>query len=465
MTVDYRNRHITCATKNYDMRKKSGISKKDTGQSAKQPSGKSGEGSFFPKIKQGKNSFFKPAAVQRKTAVKSVANPVQQQEVQTKTPGLQNGQLVQKAMQTTGNNIDAGLKQPLSQFLGENIDHVRIHDNADSGQAAESIQAKAFTVGNQIHIGPSGKALSGKAREELLTHEIVHTLQQKNVNPQVQAKMQVSQPGDAHEQYASLIAGDFIQRGSANYQSSGLAMRNRQRIAPVNEPVVQRNIKGDSGSTLSYGKMELDFTKNDAAVAGASASETGEVRFHPNATAPESDEIRLIQVVRMIDTTGVSTTAGEPWKFGSAGNQYRNKTLTANDPAKNIAGGFHVDILPGGATPRTNAADATVLPYYNAYATGATGKRRGATKASATLWDGPGHPSPIKYSFVTSAKGNDNGVWYGTALWGFEIYLDAGKAKIKDEYKSFRQNRGETTDAALVKFDEHFKNPGTPGAP
>jgi len=234
-------------------------------------------------------------------------------------------------MQTTSNTIDPVLKQPLSAFLGENLDHVRIHDNSDSGHAAESIYAKAFTIGNQIHIGPAGKALSGKAKEELLTHEIVHTLQQKSVNPYVQTKMPVSQPQDSSEQHANSIAGEFVQMQSANYQSSGLAMRKRQRIAAVNEPVLHRDIKGYY--TMPYGKMEVDFTKNNATVAGASASETGEVRFHPNDTAPESDEIRLIQISRVIDTTGVTTTAGQPWLFGSAANQFRNKTLTANDPA------------------------------------------------------------------------------------------------------------------------------------
>jgi hypothetical protein len=464
LTVDYRNRHITCANKNYDMRKRSGISKKDTGQSAKQPSGKSGEGSFFPKIKQGKNSFFKPAAVQRKAAAKSVANPVQQQEAHTKITGVQNGQLVQKAMQTTGNRIDASLKQPLSQFLGENIDHVRIHDNAESGQAAESIQAKAFTIGNQIHIGPSGKALSGKAREELLTHEIVHTLQQKNVNPQVQAKMQVSQPGDAHEQHATSIAGDFLRTRSGGYQSQGLGMRNRQRITPVNEPVVHRDIKGYY--TMPYGKMELDLTKNNATAAGANAAETGEVRFHPSDTAPESDEIRLVQIVRVIDTSGISTTAGSPWNYAGSAEGDRDSVRTDADVANNVAGGFFVDHSAAIANPRTKAADATVLPYYNAYWGGATGSRRGKTKVAATLWDSPSHNAPVKYNFVTSAKANDTGVWYGTALWGFEIYLDkAGIAKIKNEYKSFRQFQGETTNAALTKFNDFYKNPGTAGAP
>lgn len=407
--------------------------------------------------KGGEGSFFKPAAIQRKKTIQ--APPL----VKSKTPAVQNGEQVQKAMQSTGQPLDPALKMPLSAFLGENLDHVRIHDHTDSGQAAESLQAKAFTIGSQIHIGPSGKALNAKAREELLTHEVVHTVQQKNMNPLVQAKMQVSEPADMHEQNAGSIAGDFTKFQSGGYQSPGLAIRNRQRILPVHEPVVHRDIK--DSKVLTNGKMELDFTKNDATAAGSNADEQGWVKFHPNNTAPESDEIRLIQVVRMIDTTGVSTTAGDPWKFTSAGNKFRNNTQTAKDTSKGIDAGYHVDILPGGATPRTKKSDAVVVPYYNAYATGATGKRKGTTKVSATLWDGPGHSSPIKYNFITSAKGADNGVWYGTALWGFEIYSDKGVAKIKDEYKSFQEAQGATTDAALVKFDEYFKNPGTAGAP
>src|SRR5207237_981008 len=153
----------------------------------------------------------------------------------------------------------------------------------------------------------------------------------------VQADTQLSHPMDAGEQLASSIANNFSQAQTGGYHSSALGMRNNQRIGQVNRSVVHRDIKGYYNAP--YGKIEVDFAKKDATAAGANASEEGEVRFHPNDSAPESDAIRLVQIVRVIDTTSVSTNAGDPWEYGGA-EADRNNVRTTADAAKNIAGGL-----------------------------------------------------------------------------------------------------------------------------
>jgi hypothetical protein len=194
------------------------------------------------------------------------------------------------------------------------------------------------------------------------------------------------------------------------------------------------------------------------------------VKFTPNATAPNSNNIRLLQIVRVGDTTGISTTAGDPWNYAGSAEGDRDKVRTTADSKKNIEGGFFIDHSAATANPRTKKSDATVLPYYREYWKNKSVSQDGHKKSKtdiqhASLWDGPGHTAPVKYDFVTSAKGDDTGTWYGSAVWGFEIYLDKSIAKIKGEYNSFREDRGATTDAALKEFNDFYKNPGTSGAP
>jgi hypothetical protein len=88
----------------------------------------------------------------------------------------------------------------------------------------------------------------------------------------------------------------------------------------------------------------------------------------------------------------------------------------------------------------------------------------------AILGDRPGSGAAVKFNLVAvardaTAKNPNTGTVYGTVLWGFETFIDKGLVKIKGEYCSFRTFQGETFDAALQKFNEFYKNPGTAGAP
>jgi hypothetical protein len=392
-------------------------------------------------------------------------------------PSFSRDSMIQKklnlAQESTSQGLDKETKPELENFLNYSLDKIRIHNNPAAHEASDLIHAKAYTTGNHIFLGTEANAMSSLQRKSLLAHEVVHSIQQKSFSPTtIQTKSIIDSPQSPHEFEANSIAQDFVQQHSEGYQSTGLAMRRHSRIGTVSSPVIQRNIK--DSKKLINGTMELDFTKNDATAIGALANETGTAKFTPNATAPNSNNIRLIQIVRTTDTAGVTSgtagTAVDYAKVGKGEEADRNQVMTTRDAPKNIAGDFFIDHSAASADPRTKKSDATVSPYYRDYWPNASDSQDGYKKSkkdiqAASLWDSPGSTAAIKFNFVTSAKGADTGTWYGSALWGFEIYLDKGIAKIKGEYNSFRNYQGETTDAALEKFNEFYKNPGTPGAP
>lgn len=231
------------------------------------------------------------------------------------------------------------------------------------------------------------------------------------------------------------------------------------RTIPV-APSIQRDIIGTKA--LANGEMKIHFTKHEGAVPGDKANEDGKITFTPNAKAPESNSIRLLQIVRTTDKSS-GTETDFTWAGGEAA---RMKIMTAADAKKAVAPGFYLDQIHASQKQRTKKADPTVLPYYTETSPGTTGQRKGKTIVPATLEDTPGGPPPGRFVFATSAKASDTGVWYGTVLWGFELYLDAkGVQKIKGEYRSFREEHGATTDEALRQFNEHYKNPGASTAP
>jgi hypothetical protein len=367
------------------------------------------------------------------------------------------GELLTRAAQESAQHLDENVRVPMEQALGANLSGVRVHSGTPSHAAAESIGARAYTIGSDIYLGSDAQHLNAAERNALLAHEAVHTIQQGGRPIALQGKLNVSNPVDGSEVEADRIAEAILPTTSR--KSSSLALRNSLRVSAM-APAIQRDIKGDK--TWAHGKLEIDFKKKDATAAGTNAVEDGKITFTPSATCPESDSIRFVQLAKATDKSS-GTETDFTWTGGEAA---RNSIRTKQDNPKNVASGFFIDQIHASQTPRTSKSDPTVLPYYDVTSPGTIGKRKGKTIVPATLSDTPGGPPPGRFLFVTSAKASDTGVYYGTVLWGFELFLDkAGVQKIKDEYHSFRSWRGETTDAALKNFNEFYKNPGTPGAP
>jgi hypothetical protein len=239
----------------------------------------------------------------------------------------------------------------------------------------------------------------------------------------------------------------------------------RSALQTVPTAHVQRDIKGDR--TFGSGKLEIDFTKNEGPAVGDRAFESGQIKFTPSKHARKSTAIHMIQIVRTTDTSG-PTEKDYKWTGAEAP---RNDMMTKRDAAKNVAGGWFVDQVAGDLKKRTKKSDPVQKPYYDkTFTTPRPGENQvgktGTPPVPAILDDAPGDAAPGRFLFNTSVKGDDNGVFYGTVLWGFEIYHDkAGVSKIKDEYKQFRSWPGATLQAAVKKFDEYYQNPGTKHAP
>jgi Domain of unknown function (DUF4157) len=361
------------------------------------------------------------------------------------------GRLLQAAAGDAGAPLDQSVRDPLERHLGVNLGNVRVHEGRNAEAAAQGVGARAYTVGSDVYLGQEAHGLAADARRTLLTHEAVHTVQQGGARVPLAGSMPVSSPDDAAEHEAREVA----------HGSPALALRDAMRVTHV-APHIQRDITGSK--KWPQGEFVINFKKTDGKVAGDTASEDGTVTFTPSATAPESDHIKFIQIARTFDTS-----TGKEFDWSKTTEATRNTIQTKRDVKKNIAPGFYLDAIHASLAPRTKKADPTGSAFYMdtppALARNKEGKRRGKTIEPAALDDTPGFSGPLKFNLVSVAKGADNGIVYGTVLWGFETFRDKGVAKIRNEYKSFRVVQGETFDAALQNFNEFYKNPGSAGAP
>ena len=78
-----------------------------------------------------------------------------------------------------GQSLEPGLQQSMGQAMRADFSEVRIHTDAKSDQLNQSIQAKAFTTGQDVFFR-QGEYQPGSWRgQELIAHELTHVVQQK----------------------------------------------------------------------------------------------------------------------------------------------------------------------------------------------------------------------------------------------------------------------------------------------
>jgi hypothetical protein len=107
-----------------------------------------------------------------------------------------------------GRALDPATRDWVGQQLGDGLEDVRVHDDADAAQLARSVSARAFTTGPDVYFG-AGEYRPGTGEgDRLLAHELTHVVQQRGAP--TTGPLTVSEPGDALEQEAEAAARDLL---------------------------------------------------------------------------------------------------------------------------------------------------------------------------------------------------------------------------------------------------------------
>ncbi|MBE9206283.1 DUF4157 domain-containing protein [Nostoc sp. LEGE 06077] len=92
------------------------------------------------------------------------------------TPDLEES--IQQA-RSSGQPLTESIRQPMEQAFGTDFSGVKVHTDAQSDQLNQSIQAKAFTTGQDIFFRQGAYDPGSRAGQELLGHELAHVVQQR----------------------------------------------------------------------------------------------------------------------------------------------------------------------------------------------------------------------------------------------------------------------------------------------
>ena len=113
-----------------------------------------------------------------------------------------------------GAALGGGVQSRMERTLGADLSGVRVHTGGDSAEAAESMGARAFTVGSDVHFGRGEFAPGSKEGDRLLAHELTHVVQGQKSG--VQRKPAAGGGGGAgHDHDAAGGGGGGAEHGAA----------------------------------------------------------------------------------------------------------------------------------------------------------------------------------------------------------------------------------------------------------
>ena len=107
--------------------------------------------------------------------------------------------VVNEVVRSSGQPLDASTKSFMEQRFGQDFSHVRVHTDSKAADAAQSIQARAFTVGSNVVFNRSEFTPQNASGKKLLAHELTHVVQQQGGHGQQVQRTPL--PGESTEEY------------------------------------------------------------------------------------------------------------------------------------------------------------------------------------------------------------------------------------------------------------------------
>lgn len=113
---------------------------------------------------------------------------------------------VEAVLGTEGQALDSDTRSAMQASLRYDFSRVRIHTDARSAAAAQSLQAHAFTFGEHIAMAPGAYQPNDRWSRALLRHELTHVMQQSSA-PMAISGVVSAEPEPALESAAQVMAG------------------------------------------------------------------------------------------------------------------------------------------------------------------------------------------------------------------------------------------------------------------
>ena len=135
-----------------------------------------------------------------------------------------------------GSQLDTATREPMERAFGADFGAVRVHSGAQSTALNDSLQAKAFTVGSDIFFRGAVPDAGTRDGQELLAHELAHTVQQGGGSPAIQRWSFGKKDKPVSSQDAAKQQEAIEKKRLASERIVGDAQRNQMKESVGNDP-------------------------------------------------------------------------------------------------------------------------------------------------------------------------------------------------------------------------------------
>ncbi len=123
--------------------------------------------------------------------------------------------LLEKASKNSGAPLSPTIAAQFTAATGAHVSDVDVITGADAAEAAEAVDARAFTLGKRIYFGANQYRPETKEGQHIIYHELWHTHENRHgTTATAHQPLTVSAPGDAEELAADRVA-DWVTNAAA----------------------------------------------------------------------------------------------------------------------------------------------------------------------------------------------------------------------------------------------------------
>jgi hypothetical protein len=124
--------------------------------------------------------------------------------------------IVNEVLNSPGQPLDATTRAFMEPRFGHDFSNVRVHTDSKSADSAGSVNALAYTVGQDVFFGAGQYSPGTNSGRKLIAHELAHALQQRKVASFVSSDLEISDHGEL-ELEADLAAAAILSGGPLSF--------------------------------------------------------------------------------------------------------------------------------------------------------------------------------------------------------------------------------------------------------
>jgi outer membrane protein OmpA-like peptidoglycan-associated protein len=176
---------------------------------------------------------------------------------------------VAEALSAPGQTLDAETRAFFEPRFGRDLGGVRVHADAQAGRSAETLKARAYTVGRDIVFGAREYAPDSAEGRRLLAHELTHVVQQSSGGPPLVQR----QPKEEEKEPPKMTLSGDAERKS---KPGGVAIRNGALEWELKFRGKDNEVKagGDDADFTMFLGADVDFSASFTPTAGATTCPT-----------------------------------------------------------------------------------------------------------------------------------------------------------------------------------------------